>query len=137
MSRDREERDPYQIAPMPPPSPQEDQLPRPGTLTAAAVLWIITGVLLTLAYGFEAVRAFGYGNDIRAAVGALLTVAAVGIWRLGSGLRHGHDNRIGLIMLGLVPGLGLFPLVIAAIVLQYLPASRRWFALPPAKAPSP
>ncbi|ONI87217.1 hypothetical protein ALI22I_22480 [Saccharothrix sp. ALI-22-I] len=107
-------------------------MPRPGTLTAAAVLWIITGVLLTVSYGSAALRAFLDGNDVMAAVASVLTVAAVVIWQLGRGLRHGSDNRTALTVLSLV-GLGLFPLVLAAIVLQYVPASRQWFAMPPAE----
>lgn len=110
-------------------------MPRPGALTAAAVLWTITAGFLSLSYGFSALTAFGYGEDTLAALAGFWAAGSVVLWRLGSGLRHGRDNRAALTVLGLVVGLGLIPLVIVAIVLQYLPACRRWFALPPAEAP--
>ena len=132
--------DPYEhIAPMPPPPSAPAQVgyqaPRPGTVTAAAVLWICDGVLLTVAFGFEALRAYGIDGDVtRAAVAVVLTVGAALIWRFGSRLRFGHDNRVTLTVLGALSGLGIVTLifVVPAIVLQYLPASRQWFALPPA-----
>ncbi|MFD0205448.1 MULTISPECIES: hypothetical protein [Saccharothrix] len=115
------------------PPPAAYHVPRPGTVTAAAVLWISEGVLLTLAYGFEALRAFGtYGDVTR---GTFALAFAVVIWRFGSRLRFGYDNRAVLTVLGALSGLAIITLlfVVPAIVLQYLPASRRWFALPPAE----
>lgn len=132
--------DPYRhLAPMPPPpsaAPSAGYVePRPGAVTAAAVLWITEGVLLTLAYGFEALRAFGTEGDVvRGTFACAFTVGAALLWRFGSRLRHGHDNRAALTALGAVSGLAIVTLVLVvpAIVLQYRPASRRWFALPPA-----
>ncbi len=124
--------------PPPPYAPAQAgyQAPRPGAVTAAAVLWVIEGVLLALSFGFEALRSFGtYGDVVRAAFAAALTVGAVVMWRFGNRLRYGRDHRAALTVLGVLSGVAIItlPLAVPAIVLQYLPASRRWFALPPAE----
>lgn len=138
------QQDPYrQFTPMPPPpsAPAQVgyQVPRPGTVTAAAVLWICNGVLLTVTFSLEALRAYGMHGDVtRAGLAFVLTTGALLIWRFGSRLRYGHDNRVTLTVLGALSGLGIVTLVfvVPAIVLQYLPASRQWFALPPAADPA-
>jgi hypothetical protein len=127
----------HHIPPMPPPEAGHWDL-RPGTVTAAAVLWIIDGVLVTLAFGFRALTAFGTDGDVvTGTVAAAFAVGGAFIWRFGNRLRYGQDNRAALNVLGALSGLTiiLLPLVVSAIALQYGSASRRWFALAPAREP--
>jgi hypothetical protein len=124
-----------QYRPMP---PADHHVPPPGTVTTASVLWVANGVLVTLAFAYQGLQYLGTYGDVGAATFCGVFVAGgVLIWRFGSRLRHGHDKRTVLTVLGAVSGLALFTLllVVPAIVLQYRPASRRWFALTPAEAP--
>ncbi|CAM3587875.1 hypothetical protein KIPE111705_15635 [Kibdelosporangium persicum] len=123
------------IGPMPPPpDPAGDQVPAPGAIKAASTLWIITGVLVTFAYGYAAFRAYGAGDDRLAALAAVFTVVGLVLWRFGRALRYGRDHRRALMVCGALVSIAIIPLilVIPAMVLQYQQTGNHWFALPPA-----
>lgn len=124
------------FAPMPPPPPGDGYALRPAAVTAASVLWVVLGVFLALAYGYWTAVSLAVGNDLAALFAACLAAVAVGISRLGQGLRHGRDERRVLTVIGILTCLSLVPLVLVvpAIVLQYRPSSRHWFSLPQAAA---
>lgn len=127
--------DHYEPAPMPPPpGVTGHHVPRPGTVTAASVLWMVLGGWLVLAYGYAAILAFGAARDLMGVMAVGLTVVAIVVYRLGRRLRYGRDTRTALAILGLLNSLSLLPLllVIPAIVLQNRPSARHWLALPPA-----
>lgn len=100
------------------------------------MLWVVLGVFLALAYGYWTAVSLAVGNDLAALFAACLAAVAVGISRLGQGLRHGRDERRVLTVIGILTCLSLVPLVLVvpAIVLQYRPSSRHWFSLPQAAA---
>jgi hypothetical protein len=74
------------------------------------------------------------------AVAAVVLAAVSAVcWRFGQDLRAGHDRRTGLAVFGILASLSLIPLVlvIPALILQYRPASNRWFGLPPGSKDEP
>lgn len=108
-------------------------VPRPGTITAAAVLWIVLGVWMMLAGVGTTVQAFNHSWGRPAWIGCG-TIAVVGalLWRLGTSLWRGRDVRTRLVVWGALSCFLLVTVifVVPALVLQYHPRSRRWFALP-------
>ncbi|MGA6167013.1 hypothetical protein [Amycolatopsis magusensis] len=103
---------------------------RPSSVTAAAVLWIVLGVWLTVTgFGALPIRQIPFG------VALVVLVAGLAVWWLGAALKRGADVRTAAAVLGLVTAVMVLPVVFAlpAIILQYRPASRRWFELPPAQ----
>lgn len=100
---------------------------RPGTVTAASVLWIVLGSLLSLG----AVGQLGAPAGVDIPFGAVALVLALGVLLivLGVRLRRGSDTRVGLTIVGALLSLGLWPalLTVPAIVLQFRPSSKAWF----------
>lgn len=145
---------------MPPPPGDHTERPvrRPGVVVAAAVLWVLTGLLFLLA-GLATALAGGNAEVqeeldnafaqsgltvdtdilqqgivvtgvVLAVVGALLVIGALLM------LRRSNAARILLTVLGVIVALLLLGTVIGtivvlvAIVLQFLPAANAWFRAP-------
>lgn len=141
-----EDNNPYEMEPMPPASDTDvagSALgarvgPPPASVTAAARLWSIVAGVCTFAYGFAAFGGFAQGNDSLAVAAIALAAVSAVCWRFGQDLRAGHDRRTGLTVFGILASLSIIPLalVIPALILQYRPASNRWFDLPPGPSAS-
>jgi hypothetical protein len=139
--------DPYEMEPMPR-APDADVPgsvpgtrvgPPPASVTAAAKLWSIVAGVCTFAYAFAAFGGFAQGNGPLAVAAVALAAVSAVCWRFGQDLRAGHDRRTGLAVFGILASLSLIPLVlvIPALILQYRPASNRWFGLPPGAKDEP
>ncbi|ALG10509.1 hypothetical protein [Kibdelosporangium phytohabitans] len=136
---------PYGMEPMPSPPDADGSEsvlasrsgPPPQPVAAAAKLWSIVAGVCTFAYGFAAFGAFAQGTDSLTVAAVALTVVSLLCWRFGQDLRAGHDRRTALAVFGILASLSLIPLVlvIPALVLQYRPASNRWFAMAPEPNP--
>ncbi|HEY3681530.1 MAG TPA: hypothetical protein VGL93_00740 [Streptosporangiaceae bacterium] len=105
------------------------QLPPPAQVTAAVALWICTGVLTLAVCVLLLLNAPG-ATDGGMARGTVPGMAAIVCLCVANRLRYasrstrGWLTGLGVVMLaGVVP----IPFVVAAVVLQYLPASNAWF----------
>lgn len=96
-------------------------------MTAASVLWIILGSMLSLG----AVGYLGSPQGANVSLAAIALVLGLGVLFivLAVRLRRGGDTRVILTVLGGLSSLGLWPalLVVPAIVLQFRPSSKAWF----------
>jgi hypothetical protein len=113
---------------MTPSEPPGTSAARPVTVTAASVLWIVLGSMLSLgAVGF-----LGSPEGANVSLAAIALVVALGVLFvvLGVRLRRGGDTRVILTVLGGLLSIALWPalLVVPAIVLQFRPSSKAWFA---------
>ncbi|MET9632991.1 hypothetical protein ABZX92_36590 [Lentzea sp. NPDC006480] len=93
---------------------------RPLVVTIAWVLWLVFGLVIVLGSLYQDIR---LANILIAIYGGVLLL-------FNRQLKRGRDRRLVLSVMGGLFCLALWPLlvVVPAIVLQYLPESRLWFA---------
>ncbi|WP_328994192.1 hypothetical protein OG394_07210 [Kribbella sp. NBC_01245] len=107
---------------------------RPRTITAAYLLWMIVAATLILFGGFLLVTGWlAFVDATNLTASALLVVLGFAVWWFGTLLAGGRDVRLVLLVMGGASCLALLPAVfaVAAIVLQFVPPSQRWFQLAP------
>lgn len=106
---------------------------RPSTVTVASVLWQIAGGVVVLwGVALTNVEPATFRGVNIVVVQAVCLVIGVVCWRWGKHLRYGRDVRLALTILGVVSSLLILPVLFAlpALILQHVPLSRNWFALP-------
>ncbi|GGS43952.1 hypothetical protein [Actinokineospora fastidiosa] len=101
----------------------------PRCLRAAGALWIASGVLLILIGLALFSQRIWAGLLFELVLPVLLASAGVYLWRRGLWLGRGADARTGLLVVGLLGYITVWPalLVATAVVLQTRPAADRWF----------
>ncbi|MFC0625765.1 hypothetical protein [Kribbella deserti] len=109
-------------------------VPRPRTITAAYVLWLLVAATLILFGGFLLVTGWlSFVDAANLTVRVMLVLLGFGVWWFATLLAAGRDVRLVLLIMGGMSCLVLLPALfaIAAIALQFVPASQRWFQLTP------
>lgn len=124
-----------------PPRPPPWAAGRPQAVTAASVLWIILGgVLIAGAIG-EAAELSAYAPDgAGASAGGFVIVVGVVLIILATRMRRGKEGaRTALTVIGSILMLALWPilLVVPALILQFRPDNKAWFAANRPPPPGP
>ncbi|MEQ7011167.1 hypothetical protein ABN028_33840 [Actinopolymorpha sp. B17G11] len=115
------------------PSPDADQPPveqRPRAVTVAAGLWLALGIVLAVAALWYWAQQSGTGASLSPVV--VFLVVGLGVVFVVASTRLRRGSAVARIVLTVLGGLFILalwpiPVVVPAVVLQFLPASNAWF----------